>query len=328
MWLFKCLPVFLTVADVACARPLLRRHEPNARQLFESTSGVFFENVIVRSNGHLLMTTFNEGRVYSFDPRASNSTPQVVAHIPGVNGSLGISEIYPDVFAVNSGDFIGSELSLVEGTAKVVTLDFTKEHDQGKEPVIKTVARVPNTTMLNGMASLPYSPHVVLCADSKLGRIFRINTLTGSTKVIYQHPLLARNAKFQLGMNGLRVLEDHLYFSSTASRLFGRFAIDAQGNIIGDMERLAWLPESWATGYDDFALSKDGVAYVATQTNKFIRISADNKQVILLDEHTKLAPKSPTSAALSKDEKFLYLITGGSGLTDPVKGGQIIEVRL
>ncbi|KAF4983018.1 hypothetical protein FDECE_17398 [Fusarium decemcellulare] len=237
MWLPRLLGFFAIIATV-CASPVHPQKTANPRLLFESTEGIFFENVVTRSNGHLLLTTFNEGRIYSFDPLSPTQEPRIVAQISGTNGSL------------------------------------------------------------------------------------------GSVDVIFQHPMLTGTPELQMGINGIKVLDDYFYFTSSGRGLYGRFPIDAQGNIIGDLEELAWLPAGWALGYDDFALSKEGVAYVATQTNELIKITADGNQTILLDENMDLVPNSPTAATLSRDEQTVYPVTSGSSSVDSSKAGEIIEFRL
>lgn len=326
MWLSQFLVVSAAMA-IACAMPVLQRQTSNSRLLFESTRGIFFENVFTRSNGHLLLTTFDQGRIYSLDPSSPNPEPQLVAQIPGSNSSFGISEISPEVFAISSGNYIISDFRFIRGSAKITTLDLTRGFREGRKPVMRTVAQVANTTMLNGMVSLPFSPHVVLSADSNAGQVFRINTLTGSVKVIFQQPLLAGTSELPMGINGMKILDDHLYFTSSAHGFYGRFRINAQGSIVGELEQLSLLPAGWGLRYDDFTLNSEGVAYVATQTSKLVQITADGNQTILLDDSTDLVPRFPTAAALSKDEQTVYLVTGGSS-TDPSKGGQIIEVKV
>lgn len=117
MWLSQFLVVSAAMA-IACAMPVLQRQTSNSRLLFESTRGIFFENVFTRSNGHLLLTTFDQGRIYSLDPSSPNPEPQLVAQIPGSNSSFGISEISPEVFAISSGNYIISDFRFIRGSAK------------------------------------------------------------------------------------------------------------------------------------------------------------------------------------------------------------------
>lgn len=77
---------------------------------------------------------------------------------------------------------------------------------------------VPNSAALNGMAVIPRNPGVVLGADLIEGRMFSINILTGETKEVLKRcracTCRRESGRPSIGTNGLRVIDDFVYFTS------------------------------------------------------------------------------------------------------------------
>ncbi|PNP74760.1 hypothetical protein FNYG_11897 [Fusarium nygamai] len=80
--------------------------QPKALELVQ-ISNIWMENVAIRSNRDLLLTTIGEGKVYSFSPHARPAASNHIFNIEGVNALSGIAEVGQDVFAVTGGVFEG-----------------------------------------------------------------------------------------------------------------------------------------------------------------------------------------------------------------------------
>ncbi|CAM1509888.1 Fc.00g002230.m01.CDS01 [Cosmosporella sp. VM-42] len=311
-------------------------HKPTSRQLFQFPNATFVENIAVRQNGTLLLNTFDNGRMYSLDPSDQNPVAHFVAQFPNVTALTGIAEVAPDVFAVSGGMLNMATFSFDVGTAKIFLVDFRgcgKTSDGVESPSIKHAASIPDATILNGMVSLPKSPHIILSVDSAKGLLYRINTKTGSVEVAFEDEGLGIDSgsiHVPLGANGINIHKNYLYFANSNQAFFGRIQISANGDRAGNVEKIVSVPDPDAAGesYDDFAISHDGTAYVSLHTSYLAQITPDGKQTLIAGGDNGVPLYDPTSAALSKDGKKVYFTTGGTTVNGNVEGGQVVEVLL
>ncbi|PNY26169.1 Uncharacterized protein TCAP_03893 [Tolypocladium capitatum] len=294
---------------------------PNATQ--------FIENIAIRRNGELLLSTFDDGRLYALDPLAKDPEPRVVAKVPDATGLTGIAEIEPDMFAVSCGINNLTDFSMVEGSAKLVVVDFNKVTD-GVTPTVKTFfAMIPNARMLNGMAPLPYIRSVLMSADSKNGRVFRTDYFkNGKSDVAFEDRKLApgKDPKLAtLGINGVKIVHMWLYFTNSERQTIGRLRIDEFGNRKGPVEEIVRLPASSGLMPDDFSMFYNGTMFVAAHPNSVLKILPDGTWTALVGGDSAAKLDGPTSTALTRDGKTLYVVTGGTGSG---RGGQVVAVTL
>lgn len=306
------------------------------REIFHFANATFIENIALRPNGHLLLDTFDNGRMYTIDPSAPDAKPHVAAQFPAVTSLTGIVEVAPDVFAVSGGIPSATNPFAFElGTAKVFLINFRDcgaKHGQTKVPEVQKIAEMPDANILNGMTHLPAHPHIILTVDSVDGHIFRVDTSTGAVDVAIQDAKLAignGNATTPLGANGIKVHDGYLYFANSAQLFFGRVAITPEGNRAGDVEKIVSVLDRATMAYDDFAITKDGTAYVATHPSYLSKITSDGKETIIVGADDQTILYGPTSVILSRDGKKAYVTTGGAA-SDGVgtTGGQLVEVSL
>ncbi|KAK8011612.1 hypothetical protein PG990_010577 [Apiospora arundinis] len=320
--------VAATIA-ATCSTALPRELQYSVTRLFEFPDTTFVENIAIRRNGHILITTFDRGRVYSIDP-SEKPSPQarLAATLPDANAVTGIVETAPDVFIVTGGELNQRAMRFDPQSLRAFRLDFTS----GELPaVVKTVARMPEElglTMLNGMTAIPTSEHrgVVLAADSEKGRIVRIDTGTGAVEVIIQDDMLSPGAGawIPLGVNGIRVSQSstdsahngaaHLYFTNSARHMIGRIPIDTGGHMLGAVEHVA--STSHHLFPDDFAVeSETGVSYLAVHPDLVLGVTSDGVQDILVQGLLE-----PSSVALDPLTSNLYVVTGGSAARERMRG--------
>lgn len=88
------------------------------RTIYHFLEPTFIENIVIRPNGHLLLTTFREGSVYNLDPNAASPEPELVAKLPGTTALTGIVQIEYDTYAVTGGIKAGS-MKFEKSTMKV-----------------------------------------------------------------------------------------------------------------------------------------------------------------------------------------------------------------
>lgn len=307
---------------------LVQGAPPEVRELFRFPNGTqFLESVKVRSNGHLLINTFDDASMYTLNPKEKNPQARFVVKIPDATGLTGLAQIAPDVFAASAGVLNYTDLTFTRGSAKIVSVDL-KNHGNGP-PTVKTIAKFPNAGLLNGMAALPHHPHIIFSVDSKDGSIHRVNTRTGKTDTIYQDPRLTPGPApkiLPLGINGIKVHDDYLYLTVTESQLYCRLKISRDGDVVGDLETLVQLAgKEPAMIPDDFVIDRRGDAYIGAHPNSIVKRTR-NGDVSRFVYGPLL--EGPTATALSANGKTLYIVTTGSRDVAKGKGGRVLEVSL
>ncbi|KAK3994475.1 hypothetical protein QBC44DRAFT_236251 [Cladorrhinum sp. PSN332] len=289
---------------------------PSIRNIYTFPNNTFIENIAVRSNSNLLITSMSVPELFSIDPTVANPTASVIHTFTNITGIAGIAETKPDVFALVTATWDLANTRAYPGTLAVWTADLTK---RSKPPVIRLLTYIPNTTIINGLTAHPFNPRLLLGADSAIGAIWRIDLVTGNHEIAFSSPLFTPTGTApgtHLGINGLRASGRHLYFTNSAQGLFGRVAIDRNGNKVGDVEII-----SNSTGdviYDDIALALDGgnkksSAWIASHPDYAVQVNlATGSQRVVKDSRKLL---NPTSAAFgrgsAREKKTLYVTNGG-----------------
>lgn len=223
--------------------------------LIFNLTDVNFENSIVRPNGNLLLTTINNGSLFEIDPSSTSPEVHLVATFGGAN-VLGISSIGTDRYAIAGGFSTGGgggPGGYTNGT--IFTVDLSTNSTL---PLVGSPAAViPDSQLLDGLTSLPASPHVVLATDALQGVVYRADTALGSAEIVAADDAFAGSP----GINGIKIREGYAYFTNTAARTYGRFAISEAGDQEGPVEIIAEDASS-----DDFALdAASGAAYLGRQ---------------------------------------------------------------
>ncbi|RAQ51515.1 hypothetical protein AFGD_009159 [Aspergillus flavus] len=268
----------------------------DSTELFHFSTSVDIENSALRPNGSLLLTTFDQGRLYTLNPSVPNAEAELVAALPGATALCGIAAIDTDKFAVIGG--IRGNYSYTNET--IYTVDFNANLTN---PTVEVVSQIPNAIMLNGNA----------------GIAFKDPLLTAPT-----------NASTPIGVNGLKIAGDYMYFTNTAREIFARVPIDGFGQKTGDIEVIAALNDAESYNWDDFVVLEDlNVAYLAQPDNAIAQVSLDGEQKIIVgggDDGTTLV--GTTSLAITQDGKTLYATTRGGTVDGSVYGGQVVRVQL
>jgi hypothetical protein len=290
----------------------------------------FIENLYVLPSGELLFSTFESpiGHLYTLDPTASDPKAKLVARFDeNVTGLTGLSP-FPssddELYAVSGG--IHSSFSFKKGSMALYIVSL-------RTGTVVDSIPVPDTAVMNGMAALPQQPHILLSADSTGGLILSVDTRTRTVSVAIEDRMLApaedsaARKMPPIGINGLRVRGDHLYFTNSSQGTFVRVRVDEHGRRVGDFEVLFQCTDP-ALIYDDFAFDADGNAYVAAHPASVVKITPGGVQTTVAGGASDPLLKHPTSVALANDGKSIYVSTGGNLSTTSREGGQIIQIQL
>ncbi|KAI9168074.1 putative hetero-Diels-Alderase asR5 [Paramyrothecium foliicola] len=269
-----------------------------------------FENLLLFDGGkHILATSTQSPALFAIST-SNEYLPTKVAAVPGYSGLLGIEEIEPGIVYV-----ISSNLTSSEGSNAVWRIDLrnasigTSELEYEHAPMT-LVQEIPSARQLNGMTRLRSgNASSVLLSDSAKGTVIRLDVNTGVYETVIQMPeFQPTEGGINVGVNGIHVHGDDLFFVSLDQRIFGKTPIDQTGVATGPVEILA----SNITFGDDFAISKCGtLAWIATNgPEEVIEINIAKKSSRVLASSAFLGAASSVAAQKVASGNRLY-VTGG-----------------
>ncbi|KAJ7089085.1 hypothetical protein C8R44DRAFT_648973 [Mycena epipterygia] len=293
--------------------------------VYQSPTGLFLENIAVRPSSELLLTSILSPTLHILDPNYANATLHEVYTFPNATGLTGIIEYQPDVYAVvtSRAQNITATRRVDLGSISIWRVDF-----RSKIPVAARIAGIPQSTLINGLSSVPGHPDLILAADSDLGAAYEIRMTTGAVRIAIQSAAMAPGTPAPaLGINGLHVHKGALYFTNSQQGTLARVPIAVGSGGVrqaGAVEVLGTVqPPSGI--YDDFAIDAEGRAWVTMHPGA-LTLFYPLKNERWTQENAAGDPEGshavftePTSAAFGRgvNGKTLYVTTGG---------GQVVSV--
>ena len=305
------------------------------RLLHQFPNDTYLENIAVRPNGSLLVTAGTAPDLYLLNPSNPSPQPILVHRFTDALGTFGITETTPDTFYLIVSNGSLSQIIPPPKSTRIFRVSFPEPDEMFAN--VQLISIVSDVGLLNGLTSL--DADTILAADSVQGVVHAINLTSGISKVVIQDPLMAPLSNFtgpgfNLGINGLHIQDNYLYFTNTARAIFARIAINTDGRPAGPPATVIADAPSGA-GFDDFALGWGGCAFAAVGTGNTIdEIGLDGRQEIIAGNLNSTEIAEPTSVAFGKGMEWgkLYVTTGG-GFAAPVNGdvvvgGQVVEIDL
>ena len=264
---FLC--TFIGLLSLAIASPIdshairAAKSPPTLTSIHSFTPGTWLENLAVRANGQILATLLTTPQVYQVDPNPSAAHPSTLVHtFPDYLGCLGIAELGSDIFYVVTGNFSISAVTSTPGSYSVWKLNMAGFTAGGAPTTATKVADFPQSVFLNGMTTLQNGAgNTLLIADSGAGAVWSLNVKTGAVDKIITDPLMAptSGATLPVGINGLKVRDQSLYFSNTDQALIGKVDLNADGSAKGPAVTVVGN----APGADDFQFDPRGDIFIA-----------------------------------------------------------------
>jgi sugar lactone lactonase YvrE len=201
---------------------------------------------------------------------------------------------------------------------------------------------IPSAEFLNGMTAVPTAPGILLTADSGKGLVYRIDTSNKSWSVFLDDPTLKPNltAPVKLGINGLHVHQDQLYFDNTFQQpLLARVPYQPESATrSGPVEvifKAATFPLNEGRGQaDDFSFDSEGNIWLASASSSVVKLDIRKETQKLIaggpDDPTLIGTTSTAFGRTKKDKDVLYITTNG-GLSDPsvvgIIGGKVLALN-
>jgi hypothetical protein len=302
---------------------------PN-RVVAQFPPGTWIENVAVRANGNLILTSLMpNASVYEVINPTSDSTT-VTRHftVDRVGGLLGVTETTPEVFAFVGGN-IDFSTGGVKGSWRVWTIDFTA----GETPSLSLNSSMPDAILPNGVTILPQNRNILLIADSILGLVWRLDMNTGACNIAVQMPEMAAivDGRPSTGINGLQIRDGYLFWTNDLKATLYKIKIDATGapSYGSQPEIVGVLPSSRA---DDFIFGPVGqdITWVATNANNTVQAIRNNGEVsIIAGAANSQQVARATACQFGKtniDTKILYVTTGGATIDGVTEGGKVVAI--
>ncbi|KAK1240979.1 hypothetical protein MKX08_000953 [Trichoderma sp. CBMAI-0020] len=320
-----------------------------------STQPSFFESIVARPKGSLLLTRQDVNELWEVDP--VTGTGNCVVTIPGVESLTGLCEVSPDVYAVGAGIYrVATHEGAVPGSFSLWIVNLTST-----KPQFRQVVKMPEIGQLNGVAA--WNNNTVLAADSYFGKIYRINLVDGTYSVCIDNDTTSDppQSPVKMGANGIKVRRiggiTYVYYTNTTRLCFCRVPVDDTLTPTSEVEVLArgfisptevagTSLEAFASsggktcddaasqsssgvlisGFmpDDFCFDKNGAAYVTTHpTNMVFKISADSSNAVrVAGGYTLWEVASATACTFGRsasDQDVLYISTAGANVL-PING--------
>ncbi|KAM0231371.1 hypothetical protein ACHAP5_011081 [Fusarium lateritium] len=228
--LFNSVYTFATFPVIALSLPL------GTKTLGQRPLGTWLENVIVRSNGDLLITQmWPTATVYTItNPLSCDTGVERLVTIPFIHGILGIDQVplgpgKPETLVVvgsNSTD-VGK---LAPGTFGVWKLEFNHKRHQAKVKVTKISSMTKNSSFLNGVVAIPGVSDALLVSDSIIGVVGRLDLSTGIFDTLaFVVPEMAPIPGGSFGINGIKIHDGYLYWTNSNAATIYRVAIASKG---------------------------------------------------------------------------------------------------
>lgn len=311
--------LLFTVAALA-APPRLCKPHLDVMALVPGTRNL--ENLAVTYDGNVLVTSTSSPSIH-YIHLTGHRESLAIAQVPGFAAVTGITETKKDVFYVSSTNLTGAY-----GTNAIWKLDLryfqlTDSGEIRRPAVLSFVANIPDARLLNGMTRLSNVDHKhILVSDSTAGTIIKVNVETGKCTTLLQSPLLSPTSTgLGIGVNGIRTLDDRLYFVNLDQGLFASLSLSSTGAAVGDVDVIL---NGTLQAADDFAISRDGKrAWIAENgRNVLIEVDIPGKTSHVVANSTVLGSTSSVALGQTKrDQNSLYIT--GAGDTE----GQLVAAK-
>ncbi|KAJ5252293.1 hypothetical protein N7489_002703 [Penicillium chrysogenum] len=244
-------------------------------------NGTWFENLAVRSNGNLIATRIDSPELWSIVPSGNTSHPghgSLLLKFPNALSTLGIAEIDHDVFAILAGNISLPGIIPTPGSFVVWTVNLTSAI-----PEAKVLAPLPGGYFLDGMTK--FGDDLLLISDARKGIIWRLNITSGESSVALSDASMLPappGQAVQVGVNGLKIWQNYVYYTSTSHEIFARVPVDGNATAVGPVEII-----TSGFSFDDFILTPNGTAYLSTNPqNEVIQVSPQGRVRLFAAEHS------------------------------------------
>ncbi|KAK5112400.1 hypothetical protein LTR62_004363 [Meristemomyces frigidus] len=213
---------------------------------------------------------------------------------------LGITEVEHEVFVAVTCRFDLATSKARPGSAAAWKVDMNV-WVADKQNAVTLVANLTDIGLPDGVVALNGS-NSVLIADAAKALIWKLDTISGDYTIILEDDILFPSnpqlPQLPLGVDGLHILNDYLYFTNLGDNILCRVAVDNAGNPTDEIDLIATMPFP-----DNFALTANGTAYVVG-ANQLYRVSPAGEIDVLARGLNSTLLEGATSAHFRRTPKY------------------------
>jgi len=301
-------------------------HEPSlplpVREIHEFSNPLYLNDILVRTNGDLLMTTiWPNGTVYSVKDAASEHPEfSTVVTGKGINSITSIYEVEPDLFQCLGGTNTIPGMG-VESSFSIWELDLRGT----AKPALRQLVHLQDIGLAAAIVPIPGHANKVLVVDSKLGTVSRIDTSTGETEMVMKDPTMKPPvwAPIPVGVAHALLHKGYLYYSLIFDALVYRIKFTEDGHLFpgAQPEIQAQIRSISADGLT-MGLAGDDMWVSTDADNRLLHVSPEGNLTVVLGAPDEKAALGCTGLAFGKkpgEEHMLYMTTNG-GINNPLEG--------
>lgn len=277
--------------------------QPAVETIASYPHGQFLENLNVRSDGSMLITSYVDRTILTWD---GNGTPRALVTLD-VHPAGVLAE--DDLIVITAHG-----KSFTEGPAFTATNQILVLDRQGR--VLRRTA-LPEARFVNGMVALD-ADHILI-ADSIAGSIWLYRPSTGVVSAWLRDPLLGIDpaAKDQRpGANGLKRRGEWLYISNSSRGAIYRVRVAG----LAPDGPLATFAQTGPV--DDFAFLDDGSIAAATHGPRLIRVDANGGVTNILPQGCDAC-----TSVVALNDGDLIVTTSGNLLEGGDAPARLLRVR-
>ena len=297
--------------------------------------GQWLENLAVRRDGSVLVSSANSSEIYLIDPKAANATAKLVFRFDADQYPLGITETTPDTFEVSVVRNLSvADISIAPNSTQLYRLAFPPcaNGSISDDANVSFTAELLGLTFSNGLTTL--NDHTVLAADSHQGAVWAIDTNEGTSRPVLSDPLMLPTGHNN-GIDGIKIYGNTLYWTHEAASFLAKVDIDLKTGERLDGSNVTIITYSLPLPnfYDDFALDVEGKnAYLSTAGgNSVARVElSTGKQEIIAGRVNSIDIATSIATAFGRgkgQESILSVVTGG-GYFLPINGNEVVGGQL
>ncbi len=278
-----------------------------ASVLAEFPVGTFLESLAIAPNGHIFVSSLQEGKVYRIDSKGTTKEFATVEKAAGLAFDA-------------SGDLLVS--SSVGSTQAGIY--------RAREGAAELLVPMPRAIFLNGLVHLDGSRYLV--ADSYQSLIWEIDIAQRSARTWIKHLSLAQAAdpfhpvpQFP-GVNGVRIFKNAVHASSTEQQKIVRIPLHE--------DFTPGPAEVFMSGInlDDFAFDVDGNLYGATHIyNSVVKITPERVVTVVAGLDAGLAGSTSAAFGCTEADRTVLYVTTNGGMSAPpdsgVQPGRVIRIE-
>ena len=292
---------------------------PRVEVIYEFPPGISLKNIAVRRNGQILTTVLSAPKIYQVDP--SKKRQPILLYTFPASLVAGIAELQPDVFYVATDNTTAANpFAGVPGSLAIWKVDLRRfSFSLGKKSAeVTKIVTIPQAQVLNGLAVLDHRKGLLVIADPLLGRIWRVNVYTKEIKIFTDDPLARAgpNAVPPIGVNGIKVRHEAVYWSNSLRNIIARINVDSDGTAQGP----AVVVATGSRGIDDFAIGPNGAFFAAEPIASDLAYAPAVGGELQVIANITLSPTAVAFGRRSEDAQSVYLSSTGGSLADFASG--------